>query len=62
MPVLSSNVQQAGAPGALAAGLDVYAAALAAERDELHRAFAPLWRTISGTDFHNDMLDTLGAL
>ncbi|HEY1388186.1 MAG TPA: CHAD domain-containing protein [Ktedonobacterales bacterium] len=43
-------------------GLDVYAAALEAERDQLHRTFAPLWRQISGPAFHDDMLSTLGAL
>ncbi len=43
-------------------GLDVYAAALEAERDQLHLTFTPLWQQISGTAFHNDLLGTLGAL
>jgi triphosphatase len=44
------------------AGLAVYAAALAAERDQLHRTFTPLWQRISGEDFHDDLLGALGNL
>ncbi len=42
-------------------GLAVYAAALAAERDQLHRTFAPLWQQISGKDFRDDLLGVLGS-
>ncbi len=45
-----------------AAGLAIYAAALAAERDQLQRAFAPLWARLSGPELHDDLLAAVGGL
>ncbi|MFI5274057.1 MAG: CHAD domain-containing protein [Ktedonobacterales bacterium] len=55
-------VAQVAAKHAKASGLAVYAAALAAEKDERIEDFVPQWRQISGQEFRAPLAALIGAL